>query len=529
MMTIRSACILGLGGLLLCVSPAVRADGLAAQRLAKGQSAILATDYLVGDVAITDQSVCDYLVKDSRREVYLNARKPGSAVLTIWDTQGVKRDAVPVTVTAADQQELDAAATALFGAQPKVRFVQRGEETILEGELGSEEELAKASALARTRPGVRADVHLSGKALQGLAAQVTRAINRPGVVVRLVKQRLVLEGIVYSTEAYAHAEKIARLYDPDVLNLLEVRDTKRTPGARPLIQLDVYFMEMKKSALKRLGILWAPGAGTRGGGGDAAPGGFFGGIGNVVQTAVGTIFNLLPKLLFAREKGLARILEHPHFLVKSGETVDFFSGTEVPYFSQQNVLFKEVGLKLQAEPIAYGDDVDLKIQARISSLSSGVRQGIDTRTISTSIAARNGQAVVLGGLFTNGDAKGMHRMPEGMETNSALFTLVASRDFQSHQSDFLVFLIPRILDRPPPAEERLEEWMRLNEAVTAAQPARLRRQPSFHRDQSDLRIRAPFDSAQGSSSGARAADVAAARPSAAANIISLPDSLARPQ
>lgn len=446
---------------------------LAPQQLAKGQSTTIPTDYLIGDVAITDQAVCDYFVKDSRREVYLNAKKPGMATLTLWDQQGVKRDVIPVQVTPVDLNELATAAGAGSGGNGRLRLRQEGDEVIVEGEVASEAELARVQSVVVGRPGVRAAVQLGPKALADLAGQVERAIGRPGISVRRIKQRLVLEGVAYSAEAYAHAEKIARIFDTNILNLLEVRDTKRTPGKRPLVILDVYLMEVKKSALRRFGISWTPGASVRGdGSGQGAEmrggGGPLGGIGDLFGSAVGFVFNLLPKLQFARERGLARVLEHPTMVVKSGEPVDFFSGTEVPYFSAQNVQFKEVGIKLQAEPIAYGDDIDLKITARLSSPSSGVRQGIDTRSITTSAYCKNGQSIVLGGLWHNGDAKSFHRVPDGLDTSSALFTLALSRDFQSNQSDFVIFVTPRIADRPPPAEPVLEEWLRLDDAVTKA-------------------------------------------------------------
>lgn len=470
--------------LFLCCYGLAPVAALAPQQLAKGQSSTLRTDYLIGDVAITDQSVCDYLVKESRHEIYLNARRPGMVMLTIWDTQGIQREVVPIQVTASDLRALAVDAEASVG-KGRLHFQQQGEDVVVSGELGSEAEMARITALAASRPGVRAAVSLSPKALDTLATEVERAIQRPGITVRRIKNRLVLEGVAYSADAYSHAEKIARLFDPNLLNLLEVRDTKRSTGKRPLVQLDVYFMEVKRAALRRFGIHWTPGATVRGGGGAAlgnSPGGLLGGLGDLIGSGIGFVFNLLPKLQFARERGLARVLEHPSLVGKSGDPMEFFSGTEVPYFSAQNVQFKDVGIKLQAEPIAYGNDIDLKITARISSLSAGVRQGIDTRTLTTTAYCRSGQSVVLGGLFNNGDAKTFHRVPEGVDTSSALFTLALSRDFQSNHSDFVLFVTPRIVDQPPPADEQLTEWLQLNDTITAARSKKEGRAPKRRQD-----------------------------------------------
>ncbi|MBI4238599.1 MAG: pilus assembly protein N-terminal domain-containing protein [Deltaproteobacteria bacterium] len=435
-----------------------------AQQLVKGQSSTLTTDYEIGDAAITDPSVCDFVVRDSRREVYLNARAPGAVTLTLWDQQGVQRDVIPVQVTSADLAAIQAKASTAIGTAG-LRFVRRGDEIVLEGEVDSAAALARADALAASEPHVRNAVRLGAKALDRLSADIARAVGRPGITVRRVQDQLLLEGIAYSPEAAKRAEQIARIYHSAVVNLLEVRNTTRAPGERPMVHLDVYFMELKKSALRGFGVRWTPGATARSHGE---------GLGGLLGSAVGVVFNLLPKVHLARERGEAKILEHPNLVVKSGENAVFFSGSEVPYQSGQGVQFKEVGVKIEAEPIAYGDDVDLKINATISALGSGENRAIDRRTIATSAYCKSGESIILGGLWNHGAATSWNKIPDGVDTSSALFTLALSKDFQSRQSDFVIFVTPRTTTHATRAEQALQDWEALRQELERPPTKRIR-------------------------------------------------------
>lgn len=443
--------------LLLLTASLTHAADLQAQRLVKGESSTITTDYDIGDAAITDLKICDYVIRDNRREVYLNARSAGAAMLTLWDLQGVKRDVLPITVQAVDVDALGTQARRDLQLPETVRFVQEGDRIVIEGAVDSEAEMVRVRGLAQGDQQVESRVRLSDSVLEQLTRDITQAIARPGITVRRVQNQLVLEGIAYSTEAARYAEQIARLYHPEVLNLIEIRESQRSPGKRPLVQLDLYFMEVKHSALRGFGIRWTPGA---------IPHDVGGGVGGVIGTTVGFLLNLLPKLQWARERGEGRILEHATLIVKSGEVVDFFSGAEIPYTTEQSVQFKEVGIKVQAEPIAYGTDVDLKITTNISAPSSGVNQAIDRRSVATSAYCRDGQSMVLGGLWSYDATTSRNRIPPHLNTSSAIFTLALSKDFQSRQSEFLVFVQPRILAELPSAEPSLQEWEARQRAVT---------------------------------------------------------------
>lgn len=430
------------------LAPLAQADGTL--QLLIGESTTLQRDYEIGDAAITNPAICDYVVRDGRREIYLNGIAEGSVTLTLWDSAGVLRERLEVYVSRIDVRAMQQQLRTQLAELPVEVSTEAGL-IIIAGEVHTAQALARVHDLAAHDPSIHSRVTLSSKAMQRLAHTITSAIARPGITARNVQGRLLLEGTAYSEHAANHAAHIAQLYAPNVMNLIDVHASQRRPGKRPLIVLDVYFMEVKKSALKSLGIHWNPGAVLDGADGS----------GGIIGSAVGFVTNLLPKLRWANEQGFAKVLEHPQIVVKSGDSAQFFSGSEVPYSTSQSIEFKDVGISIDASPIAAGQDVDLQLNATISSLGSGVTQAIDRRTVSTSAYCASNQSIVLAGLWSNHAAKSRNKVPRGGATNSAIFQLNRSKDFQRSASEFLIFVRPRIAEEAPSAAEAEKQWQHI--------------------------------------------------------------------
>jgi Flp pilus assembly secretin CpaC len=407
-----------------------------------------ATDYAIGDAAMTDPSICDFLIRDSRREVYLNGRRAGTAMLTLWDSEGTQRDIVPITVTPVNFETLEAALRHELQDIGTIRLRRESDRLIIEGEVKSQAVVQRLANRAATDPHLESQVTLAHTALATVAAEIERAVGRPGITVRRVRDRLVLEGLAYSRAAATHAEAIAKIYHPQVMNLVEVQATSRTPGRRPMIHLDVYFVEIKRDALKAFGVTWQPGA-TRDEGQQ--------GLGGLVTSTLGFLVDLLPKIRLARERGAARILEHPTLIIKSGDRGEFFSGVEIPFTTEQQVAFKEVGMTVRAVPIALGQEVDLEIHVEVAAPSAGVDGAIDRRRVATTAYARSGESIVLGGLWGSSHAATRNRVPKAAR-GSPLFALALSKDVQQRESEFVVFLTPRVVAQAPSGESWQQQW-----------------------------------------------------------------------
>lgn len=438
------------------------------QLLMKGQSTTIALDYEVGDIAVADRSVCDYLVGQDRRSVYINGRGGGETTMTLWDADGVRRDEFVVRVVTTTLKEVLDRAHNAFGDLRGVRIEVRGGRVEVSGEVAEPEDYRQIEALARSDPRMRNRVSLSSDVIDQVASAIEDAIGVPGVTARSVRDRVVLEGVAYSPADAKRAAEIAKLYSPEVLNLIEVQETGRRIGRGNMIELEFHMMEIKRSALRTLGVQWAPGSFPKGGAANAGTGsgaGLFSSIDSLASSVIGFVFQLVPKVRFIRERGDGRVLENPSVIVKNGEVAKIFSGSEIPYYRDEEVQFKKVGVDIHAEPIEVDGGVDIKLTASLSSPSPDIRGGIDTNTVSTSAICRSGQSLVLANIIRNGDVKMKNRVPSGIDTSSALFTLFLSKDFQSNRSTFVIFVTPRVIDEPTAAEARLRDFIATEEAM----------------------------------------------------------------
>lgn len=424
-----------------------------AQNLIKGQSVTLNVEYKIGDVAITNDRVCDYLVRDSRQEIYLNPRSEGDTRMTVWDKSGEKRDEFAIHVEDITIDSIYNQAKERFGDVKDIKIEVKNGWLILSGTVDSRHQHRQIQEFAQKYPQVENGVHLSPAVIETLVRQIEKEIAIPGVEVRQVRSQLLIEGLVYSDEAYKKADTIARIYVPDVVNLLEVRKTGRRPGKDRLVQIDVHLMEIKKSALRSMGISWTPGVSSSSSYEIAKSQSDLSGL-------VGTLTSIFPKINFIRQSGGGRVLENPKFLVKSGESADFFSGQTIPYRSERTVEFQNAGIRVKASPIATAGDVDLQVEVELSALAPN-SDNIDRNTFNTTVYLPAGRSAVLGGLISNRDTKMWNKAPGGAE--SAIIALAASKDFQSNRSEFYIFLTPNILHDTLPAERQLSDYLETQE------------------------------------------------------------------
>lgn len=355
-----------------------------------------------------------------------------------------------------------------YGELPGVRVGVRSGHVELDGEVAEPEDFKKIENMTRQDARIRSRVRLTKDVVGELTSAIADAISIPGITVRSVRGRILLEGIAYSSSDAKRAVEIAKLYAPDVLDLVDVKDSRREIGRGRMIELSFHMVEIKKDALRQLGLNWAPGSMPSGGSSNGSTDsgqGFLSSIAGMGKELIGFVFNLVPKLNFIRESGNGRVLENPTVVVKSGEDAKIFSGLEVPYYKGSDVDFKKVGIQIEATPVEIADGVDLKLTATLSTPAAELRGAVSTNTIATSAICKFGQSLVLGNIIRSGDVKMKNRVPNGMDTSTALFTLFLSKDFQSSRSEFVVFVTPRLVAAPSSAEKNMDEYMAMEEAM----------------------------------------------------------------
>jgi pilus assembly protein CpaC len=257
-----------------------------------------------------------------------------------------------------------------------------------------------------------------------------------------------------------------------LIKVLGIPDPIQVPPqieAKSTILIRAKLIEVKKSALRDIGIDWA----------DVAAGPIFGTLDEFVtnehfrvlpegveslpglplglgtnnhyfgmSTVVDSMINLLVN------NGDARMLAEPTLTCISGGQADFLVGGEVPIPVQSqdgamNVIFKQFGIILKVEPQA--NDTGLirtKVGVEVSSVDKGIQvlgiPGFATRKTNTEMNVQTGETMVIAGLFSAEDAKTVVKVP-GLGQIPILGELFKSRQFRRGESELVVLVTPQII------------------------------------------------------------------------------------
>lgn len=330
-------------------------------------------------------------------------------------------------------------------------------------------------------------VTLSPMAQNKIAQFIEKQINNPEIQVSAVNGKFILNGWASDNNEKTKAEILAKMYVPDVIvdeavsdkkvlerkadvviNLINVRPA---PAAEPdkIIQLVVHYVELQKDYSRSFRIQWTPDLGessalefTSGG---RSPGG-------LVASITGTISNLLPKLNWAREHGMARVLQSSTIIVEDKKQGVLNSTTRIPYQvvnfqGQPSTNFEETGFRTTITPRIMGaksDSIQLDMDFNIRALISISDQGplTSSRELKSSIHVRSGASAAVGGLISNESGTNYNKLPPNASRNPIL-SLYASKDFRRNQSQFIVFITPIIKSSASAGADKIKQKFRLPE------------------------------------------------------------------
>ena len=259
-----------------------------------------------------------------------------------------------------------------------------------------------------------------------------------------------------------------------LIKVLGAAGTARPPPAttleaRPTILIKAKLIEVRKSALRDIGIDWA----------DVAAGPTFGTLNEYVTNrsfrvipdsirnldglpldlgtsnnyfALTTVLDSMINLLV--NDGNARLLAQPTLSCIDGGQADFLVGGEVPIPVQNqdgalNVIFKQFGIILNVEPRT--NDTGLirtKVNVEVSSVDKAIQvlgiPGFATRKTSTEMNVQSGETMVVGGLFSSEDAKNVVKVP-ALGQIPVLGELFKSRQFRRGETELVVLVTPQVI------------------------------------------------------------------------------------
>ena len=313
-----------------------------------------------------------------------------------------------------------------------------------------------------------------GPDVTGLKRQLGELMPGDRVGARISNDSLVLDGTVSSSIAADRAMQLAETYAPGkVVNMMSV-------GASQQVMLEVRFSEVKRSALKQLGVGFLVGRGTSfsgaiGGGAslttDATTGVTKLGLGSILDS-----FGILTKRFGAfglnfdaaldalERKGAITTLAEPTLVALSGETASFLAGGEFPIpVSQGNsgggggnnvtVEFKPFGVSLAFTPTVLADGViNMIVAPEVSSIDpsasvviNGLRiPGLQTRRAKTVVELRDGESFAMAGLLRKDFQDTVRQFPI-LGSIPIIGTLFRSTNFQREESELVIIVTPRLV------------------------------------------------------------------------------------
>jgi len=264
-----------------------------------------------------------------------------------------------------------------------------------------------------------------------------------------------------------------------------------------MVRMRVRMVELRKSALTRLGIDWADAINgpTLGIAGDAVGNNLyrpsfngFEGLPNQVEpfsTYFGIASNLTSRINAMTVEGDAHILAEPVLSGTNGGVASFLAGGEVPYPAtgangESVVDFKEYGIRLEIQPrIDSGGNVRAMVKTEISQLDPAVTiqgaPGLLTRRAQTEVNVRSGQTIVISGLLSSEASKDVNRLP-GIGRLPILGRLFRSDNVRNNVSELVIFITPEVID---PAGQLLTERDREFERQAQQQVSRAQNAQTF--------------------------------------------------
>ena len=395
--------------------------------LTAGRSTVLATEFDVTRIAITNPAIADAVVVQPR-EILIDGKGAGTVSLIIWGAnQRIQYDVVVDAGVLGLEQQLKN----LFPGED-IRVIVSDEALILSGSVSSNAIMLKAAEIAT---------------LSSAKLKVINLLQLPGGT---ESQQVMLQ------VRFAEVNKTAM--EELGLSLFANRSdwaSRVTTGQFSGPTLDgnsVVFSDL-------LNLF------------------FFSkseGIGGVLRAL--------------RGKGLFQSLAEPNLIAYNGKEASFLAGGEfpVPFVAGSNgqvsVQFKEFGIRLNFTPTIAGDVIRLKVRPEVSTLDfnngvtiSGFRiPALTTRRAETEVELRDGQSFAIAGLLDNVSQTDSSNIPF-LSSIPIIGTLFKSKAERANRTELMVLITPRLVraldpDEVPPLPTQPREFLPAPEKETPTTP-----------------------------------------------------------
>lgn len=314
---------------------------------------------------------------------------------------------------------------------------------------------------------------------------IKNAIACPGITVKVVGDKVILEGMVEDQYQKNRAEKIAAAYASEVINLLEMAAPKQ-------IRIEARVIEISSNKSKDLGVIYgnADNSNNSNNNSDITLKGtnlFM--FGQSAKNSIdrhhggnpfhwfGSYANINAQLNLMVAKGDAKVLSQPYVITMSGSKAEVLIGGQIPVPVSNDgdisIEWKDYGIKLNIEPsVQQNSSVDTKIQTEVSSLdyANAVKlegyatPGLVTRKADTHVLMKPGMTMAIGGLISSEQSKNITKLPI-LGDIPILGHFFRSTSKSKQQREIIILLTPILVDSDymPVASEEARRIARLKD------------------------------------------------------------------
>jgi pilus assembly protein CpaC len=402
-----------------------------------GQQQLISQGERIKRVAIGNAQVINVKSLKEGNELLVTGKSPGSSDLIIW--YGKTKKAFSFYVLARDLQTLAPNLELLLHQLEGVEARQVGKELWIEGEILRPNDRLLIRKLCESNPLLRDMTKMHPQAIELTAEYMRQQLQQAGyphVKVSAVAANFFVEGVVNSVTEAKKVEELLKPIYPEIEFHLD-----SLYGNGEMIFMDVKMVEMRQSAMQKLGIAWQK----------SITGNFNSQWSDSgTSTTLGLAEAIPISLQTLEQKGLARILSNPKLSCRYDIACTFQAGGEIPIpligERSVNVIFKNYGIQLSIVPHLSGDDrlviaIDMEFSdVNYATAVNGI-PGLLKNSLKTSASVRFNNSVVLSGLIQYRQGKDVDKMPM-LGSLPIVGELFKNRGRQQDQSEFLLFLTP---------------------------------------------------------------------------------------
>jgi type IV pilus assembly protein PilQ len=156
------------------------------------------------------------------------------------------------------------------------------------------------------------------------------------------------------------------------------------------------------------------------------------------------------------QEGKGEIISNPRLVTTNQQSAYIESGEEIPYqeattSGATSVQFKKAVLSLQVTPQITPDD-NIILSLKVSQDSRGVETAgipaINTQQIETNVLVKNGETIVLGGIYQLNSIHKVTRVPF-FGSLPWIGVLFRQKQMADHRKELLIFVTPKIIKQKP--------------------------------------------------------------------------------